>query len=294
MPGRSTVDGIFAVRQLVEKFRERGRNLVMVFLDLEKAYDRVPREEMWRCLRKKKVPEMYVRMIMEMYEGCTTTVRSEAGSSNEFEVKVGLHQGSALSPFLFITLLDVLTEGLAIEMPWNILFADDGFLCAVTDEESNVMTEEWREALELRGLRVNRVKTVGMRCNFGEERQVEVDLEIDCQRMEEVKSFKYLGSVVQDDGDLDGEMTNRIKAGWGNWKKYQGFLCDPRVPLTLKGRIQKQVVRPAMLYSAETWATRKKDERRLDVVEMRMLRWQCGLTLKDRVRSEHIRRNISI
>ena len=121
-----------------------------------------------------------------------------------------------------------------------------------------------------------------------------MDLEIDLQRMEEVKSFKYLGSVVHDDGDLDAEMTNRIKISWGNWKKCQGFLCDPRVPLTLKGRIQKQVVRPAMLYSAETWATRKKDERRLDVVEMRMLRWQCGLTLKDRVRSEHIRGSLKM
>ena len=113
MPGKSTIDGIFAVRQWIEKYREKGKNLCMVFLDLEKAYDRVPREEMWRCLRRKKVPEMYVKMIMEMYDGCSTTVRSEAGMSEPFGVKVGLHQGSALSPFLFVILLDVLTEGLA-------------------------------------------------------------------------------------------------------------------------------------------------------------------------------------
>ena len=85
---------------------------------------------------------MYVKIIMAMYDGCTTIVRSEAGKSVPFQVNVGLHQGSALSPFLFIALLDGVTEDLNKEMPWTILFADDGFLCAVADEEVNVMTED--------------------------------------------------------------------------------------------------------------------------------------------------------
>ena len=211
MPGKSTTDAIFAVRQLTEKYREGRKNLYMMYIDLEKAYDRVPREEIWRCLRGRRIPEVYVKLVMDMYENCSTIVRCEAGDCVPFNVRVGLHQGSPLSPFLFILLLDVLTEGLRSEMPWSVLYADDGFLCGTDDEELNREAERWRNCLEERGLRINRIKTVGMRCDFEEvERERAVDLEIDFHKLEEVESFKYLGSVVQNKGDLDEELTRRI------------------------------------------------------------------------------------
>ena len=63
MPGRGTTDAIFAARQLMEKHREKKKELPMVFIDLEKAYDRVPRQEVWRCMREKGVPEKYVMIV---------------------------------------------------------------------------------------------------------------------------------------------------------------------------------------------------------------------------------------
>ena len=97
MKGRGTTDEIFCLRQLMEKFREKQRDLNMVFIDLEKAYDRVPRQEIWRSLKEKMVPEKYVRMIQEMYRNAYTRVSSSVGETEGFEVKVGLHQGSALA-----------------------------------------------------------------------------------------------------------------------------------------------------------------------------------------------------
>jgi Reverse transcriptase (RNA-dependent DNA polymerase). len=55
MPGRSTTDAIFALRQFMEIHLEKEQSLIFVFIDLEKAYDRVLREEIWRCMREKKV-----------------------------------------------------------------------------------------------------------------------------------------------------------------------------------------------------------------------------------------------
>ena len=72
-------------------------------------------------------------------------------------------------------------------------------------------------------------------------------------------------------------------------KKCSGVLCDRRMPVKLKGKVYRTVVRPAMLYGAETWATTKRQESRIEVNEMRMLRWMCGVTRKDKIRNEHIR-----
>ncbi|KAK3527809.1 hypothetical protein QTP86_006875 [Hemibagrus guttatus] len=101
MPRKSTTDAIFALRILMEKYRDGQRELHCVFLDLEKAYDRVPREELWYCMRKSGVAEKYVRVVQDMYERSRTVVRCAVGQREEFKVEVGLHQGSALSPFLF-------------------------------------------------------------------------------------------------------------------------------------------------------------------------------------------------
>ena len=61
--------------------------------------------------------------------------------------------------------------------------------------------------------------------------------------------------------------------------------------MKLKRKVYKTVIRPAMLYGAETWATTKRQDKRIEVTEMRTLRWMCGVTRKDKIRNEHIRGN---
>ncbi|XP_063588600.1 uncharacterized protein LOC134765749 [Penaeus indicus] len=94
--------------KLQEKHLEGDKNLYHAFVDLEKAYNRVPRVLVYWCLRKKGVPEYLINIVKNTYECVTTMVRTPQGTSEEFEVKVGLHQGSSLSPLLFIIVIDVL------------------------------------------------------------------------------------------------------------------------------------------------------------------------------------------
>ena len=117
MPGRGTTDAVFTHREIIEKYREKQRELHLVFIDLEKAYDRIPRQEVWRCLREKGTPEIYVRLIKDMYEDACTQVRSSVGLTNTFRVEVGLHQGSSLSPYLFNIIMDVITRDVREEAP---------------------------------------------------------------------------------------------------------------------------------------------------------------------------------
>ena len=135
MPGRSTTDPMFALRLLMEKYREGQRELHCMFVDLEKAYDRVPRQELWECMRQSGVAEKYVRIVQDMYEGSVTSVRCAVGMTEGFQVQVGLHQGSALSPFLFAMVMDRLTDDARQESPWTMLFADDLVICAESKDE---------------------------------------------------------------------------------------------------------------------------------------------------------------
>ena len=82
----------------------------MVFIDLEKAYDKVPRDLIWWALEKKYVAKRYIEMIQDMYSGAMTTVRTVIGETNSFSITAGLHQGSALSPYLFALVMDELTR----------------------------------------------------------------------------------------------------------------------------------------------------------------------------------------
>ncbi|XP_063590454.1 uncharacterized protein LOC134767383 [Penaeus indicus] len=133
----------------MEKHHEKQKVLHLAFIDLEKAYDRVPRQEVWRGLRERGVQEKYVRIVQECYKDVTTKVRSTVGTTDSFHVQVSLHQGSALSPLLFNIVFDVITENVREDPPWCILYADDIVLVTESRRTPERKLEEWRVALKV-------------------------------------------------------------------------------------------------------------------------------------------------
>ncbi|KAK3574044.1 hypothetical protein QTP86_001341 [Hemibagrus guttatus] len=286
MPRKSTTDAIFALRILMEKYRDGQRELHCVFVDLEKAYDRVPREELWYCMRKSGVAEKYVRVVQDMYERSRTVVRCAVGQTEEFKVEVGLHQGSALSPFLFAIVMDQLSEEVRQESPWTMMFADDIVICSESREQVEENLERWRFALERRGMKVSRSKTEYMCVN---EREGSGTVRLQGEEVKKVQEFKYLGSTVQSNGECGKEVKKRVQAGWNGWRKVSGVLCDRKISARIKGKVYRTVVRPAMLYGLETVSLRKRQESELEVAELKMLRFSLGVTRLDRIRNEYIR-----
>ena len=143
--------------------------------------------------------------------------------------------------------------------------------------------------MEGRWLKINRKKTVYLRFIVDGNLDGNSDINIQGDNLERMDTFKYLGATLAENGDLDTEMTHRLQSGWKNWKRISGILCDRRISFRVKGKICNRVVRLAMVYSAETWAMKKAHEKKLDVAEMRMLRWMSGVTKLDRIRNEGIR-----
>ena len=109
MKGKGTTDAIFMARQMQENFRVEGKKLYFGFVDLEKAFDRVLREVISWAMRKLGVEEWLVSAVVSMYIGAKTVVRTVYGNSKGFEVKVGMHQGSGLSPLLFVIVVEAIT-----------------------------------------------------------------------------------------------------------------------------------------------------------------------------------------
>ena len=100
--GRGTAAGMYVLLQMVEKRLEIQGSMAMGFVDLEKAFDTVPRDVVRATLRWMRVPEVEGRMVEGTYEKTTARVVVGEGASEDFEVKIGLRQGSVLSPLLFI------------------------------------------------------------------------------------------------------------------------------------------------------------------------------------------------
>ncbi|GKD27059.1 retrovirus-related pol polyprotein LINE-1 [Tanacetum coccineum] len=210
MSGRSTTEAIHLLRSLMEKYRERQRDLHMAFLDLEKVYDSVPCKLVWKTLMDKGTPRGYLKVIRDMYEGAKT-------------------------------------RGIQENIPWCMIFADDIVLIAESAERLNNRLESWRNALEDKGLRVSREKTEYLRCDF----------------------------VIHKSGRIDEDVAHRITTGWMKWMAASRVLCDRRIPFKLKGKFYKVAIRPAMLYGSECWPITKAQANRVEVAELRMLRWTC-------------------
>ena len=140
MPRKITTDALFALRVLIEKYREGRKELRCVIGELEKAYDKVPREDVWYCMRKSGLADKYVRIVHDMYDDSTPAVRCAVGVTEGFEVKVGLHQVSALSPCLFAMVMDRMTD----EIREDVCIV----ICSESNEQIEEKLESWRYALE--------------------------------------------------------------------------------------------------------------------------------------------------
>ena len=91
------------------QYHVKGRKLYMYFVDLENAFNRVPRKVLGWAMRKKGIREVLFTSVMSLYERTKTRIRVDSVLSEEFEVKVGMHQGSVLWPFLFALVVDILS-----------------------------------------------------------------------------------------------------------------------------------------------------------------------------------------
>ena len=94
MPVWGTTDAIFILCQLQEKHLGKHKPLYFAFVDIEKAFDRVPRKALWWAIRRVGVEEWVIRAVKATCENAKSRVRANGQFNDEFNIKVGVHQGS--------------------------------------------------------------------------------------------------------------------------------------------------------------------------------------------------------
>jgi hypothetical protein len=139
----------------------------------------VPRNVMWWALQKHKVSSTYITLIKDMYNNVVASVRTSDGDINDFPINIGLHQRSALSPYLFALVMNKVTRDIQGGIIWCMLFADDVVLVNESITEVDQKLKLWRRTLEAKDFRLSRSKTEYMKCDFSATTQEEGDARLD-------------------------------------------------------------------------------------------------------------------
>lgn len=304
--GRSAQDLIFTIRQVSEKLISKGREIHMCFIDLEKAFDRIQREQIWKALEKRMIDRRTIEILKAMYRNNTNIVRTNNEESREFVTEIGVKQGCVLSPLLFSIVIDEAIKNAKKKMKtlklghWQmeqteineLMFADD--MAIVTDSEKNLQYN--LEVLE------KELQKINMKINIGKTKSMIVSREnkthsikLQGKQIEQVESFKYLGSIIENNGKIDKEINDRMgKTGRIYNMLKSTFLGKKEVPTKIKTEVVKKVVRPTIMYSSETWTLTEKHKSRLNAMEMRFLRRIENKTKKDRIRNDTYRHNLQM
>ena len=156
-PGNFATDSFFMLRQFQQKYNDKNKWLYHIFFAQENAFDRVPRRALVWALRRQLVPEKLIKIVMALNSGARSSVVATGGPSDSFEISVGGHQGSALSPFLFNLIVEEATKECKRGVPWDILYADD--LVLTSESIAEALERWWKFAIESKGLEVNTEKT---------------------------------------------------------------------------------------------------------------------------------------
>jgi len=185
------------------------------------------------------------------------SVRMPGGATYDFLVGMRLHQDSALSPFLFTLVMDELTIRIQDDLPWYMFFADDIVLVDESRQGVHDKLERWRLTLESRGFTVSTSKTEYLHCCLSGREDTGGEVTIDGMVIPKVEKFKYLGSIIHQNEDINENIILHIKVDWQKWKYTSGVLYDKTMPACLKGRVYRIVVRPVVLYGSECWPMKR-------------------------------------
>ena len=292
----------------------------MVFVDLTKAFDTVPRSALWIILEKLGVPPKMLSVIRSLHEGMLAQVVHCGKVSDAFKVENGTKQGCVLAPILFALYFAVMlktalqnnsfgvpvcfrtTGGLfnirrftaktktSLAKICDLLFADDCALVSHSMEELQAIVDSFSKACKSFGLTISIKKTeVVYQPPPNTPANDPCTITVDDTPLKVSNNFCYLGSTITNKSTLDDEIKIRISKASSAYGRLQQRLWKVHdVSLPTKILVYKAVVVSTLLYSSETWTLYRTHINTLSAFHMRMLRSICNVSWKDKITNHEI------
>ncbi len=292
---RSCTDMSFVVRQITEKCYEHRRKAYLVFVDLRKAYDSVPRAALWIVLRKLGVPENLVQLIESFHADMSARVLVDGVGLDDIEVNNGLRQGCSMAPVLFnlyacalmerwldrlgecadagVHLSSVMDKRLfrrttaqSVDVPVsNGQFADDAVLIASTHDGAEHMLDIFAHVAADFGLRVSVEKTKIQAVGYDLTENDRAPLVLYGLPIDHASEFRYLGSVMTSDGRSSTDVCQRIAAASRAFGSlFKPVFRDRSLTIRTKRLLYTSCVLSVLLYGSETWSPLQRDLKKLE------------------------------
>ena len=297
--GRSTIDGIFTLRQMMEKSREHQKDLHIAFIDFKKAFDCVNRELLFVILEKIGCPVKMTKFIKALYSNVKAKVIVDGELSEAFNYDDGVKQGCKLAPTLYGIYAAILLHlsfnninsnhsvKVRFRYDGNLFdlrrlkarskvkymyiqeaqYADDIALFSNRAEDLQDLLSAYNHVSKEMGLQINTSKTETM--SIG----TQAVFQVNNVKLPRVDRFKYLGSYVSRDCMMNEEIHARIQSASCAFGRLRKRVFDSR-ELTLKTKVKvyDQCIIPFLLYGSETWPLYQKHVKQLRTIQQRHLR----------------------
>ena len=247
---RSCAGAIMILQTLIGKYKERNMPFYMVGIDIEKAYDTVDHEVLWKILDAKGIKGKWLETVKEMYTGSRIMADTVQGGTEWIQVKRGIRQGCPMSPLLFGLYIDWVTETLeevrGEAEPKNLLYADDMMVWANSKEAITNRLQKVSQALTDLGLAVNWGKTtvqanrMAQLANPGGEIQLQVQGSVKTLKsLKPTEAVRYLGIYV--DAEMEANkgrelLTEKVK------QKIENIAQLPANPMTKAMLIKSKII----------------------------------------------------
>jgi len=297
--GCGTREAIGVMRTLCERSLQRGNEIFICFVDFEKAFDRVDWVRLLQILKEVGIDWKDRRLITNLYMQQKTVIKVGQEYSEESDMGRGVRQGCCLSPLLFtvyaefmmMEAMEGIDEGIKVggKLLKDVRFADDQGMIAGTEKGLQKSMDSLNTTADKYGMKINIKKTKVMRVS--KKIGGKVKIEINGNRIEQVKSFKYLGSTITEDGRCESEIKIRIALAKEAFSKRKE-LFTKSFRKDLKKKIVKTLVWTTLLYGCETWTLKQVDISRLEAAEMWMWRKMEKIKWTDKIRNEEVLRRV--
>ena len=297
--GKGTRDAIFQLRQIGERMAQMGKELVVCFVDYQKAFDRVSHDKLVEVMEKAELPELEMNLIRNLYWNQRASVRWDRNVSRPFEIQKEVRQGSIISPILFNLYSEFMITEALDEMEGvkfngvnltNLRYADDAVILAENEENLQKMMESLNNKCKEYGMAINAKKTMVM--VIGAKAETKCNITIDGLALEQVKRYKYLGSWITEDVRCDTEVTTRIAmAKTAFWQNKEIMRRNVRHETKLK--ILNCYVFSVLNYGCESWTWTKALERKINAFEMWCYRRMLKISWMKRISNKEVLQRIN-